>query len=96
MSDTGRGNKREPTEADVLELLSRAEDDRTLNALVKLARKGVLQVGWDEEAEEFTWRLTELGVRLCETDEIEDFIRAAERPGLGDPTDITDRFVADR
>ena len=72
----------------VIELFESAEDNRTTAALVKLARKDIVDVYWDDDDEAFRWRLTELGVHLCESGELEDYIAAAERPGLGEPESL--------
>lgn len=66
------------------ELVAEAEHDETKRGLLKLARMDVLEVTWDEETGGVTWSVTELGLDLCRSDEMEDYVRAAARPGISE------------
>lgn len=73
-----------PPEHVMEELVAEAEHDETKRGLLKLARMDVLKVTWDEETDDVRWSVTELGLDLCRSDEMEDYVRAAARPGISE------------
>lgn len=68
------------------ELRAEARHDETKRGLLKLARMDVLEITWDEESNGVQWSVTELGLDLCRHDEMEDYVRAAARPGVTEPS----------
>lgn len=71
------------------QLFEQAEHDQTVRSLLKLARKDILAVGYDESHDEFTWALSTFAVEMYENggrSAIEQYIRATETPGT--PTEL--------